>query len=420
MTFRLLIAAQALLLIGALGAGGVPAQSASGPSAPKPSLIVRDLDSPAGPGSAQPNIYPSPDGRFYLSWLEPAGEGRHAFRFAVRGAGGWSEPRTITEGNDLLVNWADFPSLVAGRGGELIAHWAIKGTPGTHASSIRMARSRDGGRTWGKPFIPHADRSETEHGFVSLMPMRDGRIAAVWLDGREMKEGSPGGHGHATGDMSLRFTMVGRDGNASEDLPLDLRVCECCQTSGAATSDGAIVVYRDRSEDETRDISAVRFSRGKWTEPQGVSADGWKISGCPVNGPSVAADGKRVAVAWFTAAGETPRVRVAFSDDAGASFGKPVQVDDAAPVGRVNVLMLPDGAALVSWLERTASGAEVRVRRVAPNGSRDGSLKVAESNAARVSGFPRMARAGDEIVIAWTEPGASPRVRTAIIKYARK
>jgi hypothetical protein len=69
-----------------------------------------------------------------------------------------------------------------------------------------------------------------------------------------------------------------------------------------------------------------------------------------VNGPSVAADGRRVVVAWFTSVGETPHVKVAFSEDAGAIFNKPVQVDDGANVGRVDTLLLADGSALVCWL----------------------------------------------------------------------
>jgi hypothetical protein len=175
-----------------------------------------------------------------------------------------------------------------------------------------------------------------------------------------------------------------------------------------------VVVYRDRSEKEMRDISLVRFHKGRWTKPRTLYADGWEINGCPVNGPSVSADGRRVAVAWFTAAQETPRVKVIFSIDAGETFGQPIQVDEGAPVGRVDVLMLSDGSALVSWLERTAKGGEVRVRLVKPDGSRGPSTTVAESSVARVSGFPQMARSGDEIVFAWTDPGTPSRVRTAV------
>jgi hypothetical protein len=145
-----------------------------------------------------------------------------------------------------------------------------------------------------------------------------------------------------------------------------------------------------------------------------VRRDGWRIDACPVNGPAVAAEGERVAVAWFTAAADTPRVRVAFSGDAGDTFGAPVRVDAGDPTGRVDVELLPGGSALVSWLERTeGGGAEVLARVVSPGDQAGTPLVVASSTAERAGGFPRMARSGEWIIFAWTEPGDSPRVRVA-------
>lgn len=106
-------------------------------------------------------------------------------------------------------------------------------------------------------------------------------------------------------------------------------------------------------------------------------------------------------------------VKVVFSGDAGATFGQPIRVDDGTPVGRVDVLMLADGSALVSWIERTAKGGEVRVRRIRRDGSLNPATTVAASSVARASGFPQMARGGNEIIFAWIDPGTPSRVRTA-------
>jgi BNR repeat protein len=383
-----------------------------------PTLTVQQIDTPARPGSGQPNLYASPDGRVYLTWIEPVDEKRRAVRFAVRKDGRWSEARTITEGEDLLVNSADFPSLVALPGGALVAHWPVKGEPGTHASSIRISRSTDDGKTWNKPIIPHTDRSMTEHGFVSMIALPDGRVAVLWLDGRNIKKGSHDGHG-AMGETNLRYTVIVSDGRASEDRLIDPRVCDCCPTSAALTSEGLIAVYRDRSEKEMRDISVVRLVKGRWTEPRTVNADGWEIMGCPVNGPAVAADGRRVAVAWFTAPKETARVKVAFSNDAGTTFGQPIQVDDATPAGRVDVLIMPDRSVLVSWLDRTAKGGEIKFRRVKPDGSRSETLMAAESSSLRVTGVPQMVRAGNDVFLTWTQPGSPSKTQMAIIKSDR-
>ena len=367
---------------------------------------VRELPSPAGAGSGQPNLAVSPDGRVHLSWIERLGENRFSLRFSTKESDGWSAPRVIAEGSNWFVNWADFPSMVALPDGSLAAHWLVKSGTGTYAYDVNISRSFDGGKTWGKPFVPHRDGTQTEHGFVSLLAAKDGSLAAVWLDGREMK----GGHGQGDhGNMTLRYVKIRRDGAMTDEAVLDAKVCECCQTSAAMTADGPVVVYRDRSDREIRDISVIRLKDGKWSQPRWVAQDGWQLNGCPVNGPAVAASGRRVAVAWFTGAEKIQRVKLAFSNDAGETFGEPVTVDDGNPVGRVDVLLLDDGSAIVCWLEKMSGGGEVRARRVRPDGRRDQAITVAPSGTARSSGFPQMARAGDTLVFAWT----GPRVLTA-------
>jgi hypothetical protein len=113
-------------------------------------------------------------------------------------------------------------------------------------------------------------------------------------------------------------------------------------------------------------------------------------------------------------------VKLAFSTDGGASFGSPIQVDDGAPVGRVEVVLLADGSAMIAWLERVEKAGEIRVRRIGLDGKRDPAITIAQSTAARASGFPQLARSGDELVLAWTDSGQPPRVQTAFVKLSGK
>jgi hypothetical protein len=214
--------------------------------------------------------------------------------------------------------------------------------------------------------------------------------------------------------MALRYAAIDADGKLSDEAVLDERICECCQTSAALTSEGLIAAYRDRSEREVRDIHFVRLNGEGWSAPRPVHTDNWEINGCPVNGPSVAADGQRVALAWFTGEGDAPRVQIAFSGDSGATFGAPVQVDDGNPSGRVDVLMMPDGSAFVCWLAGTAEKGAVKARQIRSDGTTGAISIVAETDITRSSGFPRMARLGDEIHFAWTQFGKPSRVRTAV------
>jgi hypothetical protein len=348
-----------------------------------------------------------------MSWFEKTGERRHALRVAVRTDGAWSDARTVVEGDNLFVNWADFPSILELPDGTWVVHWLQKAAPGTYAYHVKLAMSRDQGATWSAPVTPHRDDSPTEHGFVSLVAW-EGGAGVLWLDGRAMGGGTPaaGDHGTSRGAMSIRFTTVGTDGSLGQDVLLDDRTCECCQTALARTTSGLVAAYRDRSETEIRNIAVTRLVDGRWTEPAPVADDQWHYPGCPVNGPSLSAAGDTVAIAWYTAPGQQPRALVAFSLDGGATWGAPIRVDDGMPLGRVDLELLGDGSALVSWLEATGA-AEVRARRVHRDGVVEPSWMVAATSESRASGFPRMARAGGEIVFAWTDVGEEGGVRVA-------
>jgi len=123
-----------------------------------------------------------------------------------------------------------------------------------------------------------------------------------------------------------------------------------------------------------------------------------------------------VAVAWFTAPNDQGHALVAFSKDAGRTFSPPVQVDDAGSLGRVDVEQLADGSAVVGWIERGERTLTYNVRRVEPNGQRSGVVTVTDLGASRNSGYPRLARRGNELIFAWTGTGDRLRVETAIAR----
>lgn len=360
------------------------------------------IASPAGPGAAEPHLTTTRGGALLMSWLEPVGDGKeHALKFAAYRNGRWSAPRVIAQRPDFFVNWADFPSIIEDDRGTLFAHWLQKSGSKTYWYDVYVTSSRDDGRTWRKPRVLHSDGKQAEHGFVSMAPLPKGGVAAVWLDGREMT----GGHDHGGGPMTLRYAEINAALNVTNEALLDPRVCECCTTGMAMTARGPLVAYRDRSLGEIRDIGTIRKDDRRWTAPLRVFADQWKIPGCPVNGPQVDARGTDAVVAWFAAPENRERVSVAFSGDAGASFGRPIRVDGGNPLGRVDVLLLDDNSALVTWVEGTDDAAIV-ARRVHRDGRLDAPMRIAGTSSARGSGFPRTAIVGNDVWFAWTDTTA--------------
>ena len=406
----------AAVVVSAFLTAGAIAQAQRKPELSWPAAI-EPLASPAGPNSAQPQLSSSEHG-IVMSWIERDGP-KATLRFAERTATGWSAPRTVASGTDWFVNWADVPSVIRLGNGTVVGHWLQKSAPDTYAYDVRLAYSKDDGQTWSRSFTPHSDGTKTEHGFASLFQMPGAGLGVVWLDGRGMKPES--GHddsGADRGAMSVHVAMFDSDWKKTAEAPIDLRVCECCPTTAAVTSEGPIAAFRNRTDDETRDISISRLENGAWTESKPVHHDGWKINACPVNGPMLSANGRDVVIAWFTAEGEEGRAFVAFSQDAGRTFSPPIRLDDVGALGRVDVELMSDGSALASWIEFADQRAQFQVRRVDRAGSRSPAINVSAIAGSRASGYPRIEAHGDEIVFAWTESTEGRnQVRTAVARH---
>jgi hypothetical protein len=383
---------------------------------------VVPLPSPAAAGAGEPGLVSDGPGRVLLSWLEPAGDGGTRFRVSRIVDDVAGEAVTIAQGKNFFVNWADVPAVFKTIGGTLVAHWLERNVAGRGAYDIKIAASDDAGRTWTPAGTPHRDGAVAEHGFVSFFNHPRGGAGLIWLDGREM---ASRGADHAAGGstaMALRTAqvMIGPQGTRGIGLDslVDPRVCDCCSTAAANTSEGVVVAYRDRSDKEIRDISVSRFDGRTWSAPASVHADNWQINGCPVNGPVVAASGRTVAVSWFTQASGTPQSFVAFSKDGGRTFGAPTNLDGGTSFGRLAMVM-PDAArVLVGYIAQVGSETALFVRQVGLDGRLQSPAKIAPVSSARASGFPRMAVDGDRVVVAWTEVdgGRAAGVRVAALR----
>ena len=402
-----------------VAAGGACRRQSDAPAAW--TLDIQPLAAPAAGTSLAPQLTTSARGTI-LSWIEQ-GDATTALKFSERTGDGWTPAMTVASGGNWFVSYADVPSVVRKADGTLVANWLVETDASIEAYNLLLSYSRDNGRTWASPFMPHADGTMTQHGFASFFELPGNALGLVWLDGRqqELDTTSPEG-----GAMSLRAATYDAGWNQTSDAVVDVRVCECCPTSVAVTADGVLTAYRDRSDAEVRDIRVSRLRDGVWQPGPLVHADGWTIPACPVNGPALSARDRRVAAAWFTVANDEGHAFLAFSDDAGQSWDEPVRLDDAVSLGHVDVELLGDGSALAMWVEFAGQRGQVRVRRIERSGGRSAPITVAGSGSGRPSGIPRLAHSGGEIVLAWTETAgpeagaATPQeIKTAVARVPR-
>ncbi|MES2858464.1 MAG: hypothetical protein V4704_04720 [Pseudomonadota bacterium] len=378
---------------------------------------VRVWPLPAEAGGMAPDLSVAPDGRLLLSWINRQQGRRNALQFSSYTlAGGWqSQPRTVAVGEALVANWADTPHMLGTPDGALWVQWLQGSAAGPAAYDTVLARSRDGGQNWTQLTRVNDDQGAAEHGFAALWANGADALGIAWLDGRAQAATHDGGQ-HAPGMMQLRANRFDPDLARGVDAVVDASVCDCCQVDVAISSTGPVLAYRDRTEAEIRDIAVVRLQGGAWSEPKIVHADGWKIPGCPVNGPAIAARQAGVVVGWYSEGSGLPTFQLARSNDGGTTFGAPVVVEQGANVlGRVDVA-LDATQAWVSWLRDVDGAQALMLARYTPDLSRQlQRIEVARLQArGRASGMPKLAVDANGAWLVWTDvEGGVPQLRGA-------
>jgi hypothetical protein len=175
-----------------------------------------------------------------------------------------------------------------------------------------------------------------------------------------------------------------------------------------------LVAYRDHTSKNIRDIAVLRLENGHWSASKTLYNDNWEIDACPINAAAVAAQGDRAAISWYTAAQDSPRVRIAFSSDSGATFTKPTTVSTGHALGYTSLALEDQGNAIVSWLEQGAQSARVLVRAVTAAGAAGPVLEIAKGEKTAL-GYPKLIRIGNDTLIAW-----GSKVQTASLSNRTK
>lgn len=345
---------------------------------------------PSGKPAYGPRLTQSSDDVAILSWME-RNEDSSSLRFSVYFEESWLQQKVAVVDGNMFVNWADLPAVTAIGPNSLLAQWLSYTADAPYAYQVLTAISADDGASWSTPGSPHTDGTPTEHGFVSTYAAETG-TGLVWLDGRNTPDAG----------MTLRGAILGPDELLHGEIELDDRVCDCCQTDIAQTDTGPVAVYRNRTTDEVRDIYVSRQRDGKWQPGTPIADDGWVISGCPVNGPSIAASGKLVVVAWFTAANGKPIVKAALSTNAAKTFSKPFEISSRNTLGHVGAAMIDRHSFVVSWTESGKDGSyAIKLRSMTFDGQMGRVETVGRTSLART--VPQLVRVADNLVLAWTD-----------------
>ena len=355
---------------------------------------IIEIKNPSLINSSLPRLFSNGED-LLMSWIQNK-DSIASLKYSKFNGIDWTAPTEIISGSDWFVNWADFPAI-ADNNGSILTNILKKSAEGTYTYDIHLQLYSKQKNTWKNNILLNQDGIKSEHGFVSMLPYNNDSFFVTWLDGRTLV-GVP----KENEQMTLRAAFIDAEGEISNDILLDDKTCECCNTAATMTSNGPIVAYRDRSDTEIRDISIVRFVNGNWTAPKNVYQDHWEIPGCPVNGPAIDSFNDAVALAWFTAENDNPRIQVSFSENQGETFGLQYRVDNGNAIGRVDIVMIDQNNAVVSWMEPDGIDTLIQILKVSSNGEKNIPITITKTRSERSSGFPQLELVGDRLYVAWT------------------
>lgn len=375
--------------------------SACGPAAEAPELREAGRSTLAESGASNPTVALSDDGAL-VTWVATEG-GTHSVQLVeVIGEGEAVLAGTASGVNDVPGGVAPHEQapaqVVGGPDGQVFVVWqnnrAVEGRR-FPASDLRLAGSRDGGRSF-EPAIQvndDAGGAPTSHTFHDAAVASDGALYVSWIDGRD-----PGG-------PQIRVARS-TDGGATfeSSVLVGEGACPCCRTALAVGPAGEVyVAWRQVFEGNVRDMVVARSVDGgrSFGAPVRVHEDRWVIDGCPHAGPGLAVDASgSLHVAWFTGAPGRAGLYLTRSDDWGR-FRDPVPL---TPSGRTPVAQVKLESAgedvWVAWEHPTPDGPVIRVASVQPEGLREVPWRSPPGR------LPELAADSDELLVVWLDRDA--------------
>ena len=323
---------------------------------------------------------------------------------------------------DARVNGEQAPRVAIGR--DIVVAWQSRQSG---ASQIRVGRSTDGGRSFGKAETIHDSTLTGARGWSSLVVDEKGAAHVAWLDGRNARKAAltsaagganpaaAGGHAHSEPMRQDIFHLTLLADGSRQESPVAANVCFCCKTSvTTGPRDVVYVAWRHIYPVNLRDMAVASSSDGgrTFSPPARVSEDGWQLEGCPEDGPSIAVGPEgTLHIAWPTIADKGASrkgIFYSYSTDGGRTFAPRSRVDEGQDVTNAGhpQIAIVDGRVAVVWDESAATGPRVRVRLIGSGGkAQDWRPEFAAAQTFSEPGpvtYPAIASSASGLIGAWT------------------
>lgn len=319
--------------------------------------------------ASNPTVAGDDDGML-ATWVETRGEASNVVLVRANRAGEPTETVRVNDVLGDAAAHGQAPARVAvGPEGNVYVAWQnATEIPGRMypASDLRFARSTDGGRTFEPAIYVNDDAGGTpaSHTFHDMKVLGDGAVLVSWIDGRA-RAGATG-----PDIRVARSTDGGESFGAGVILDDEACPCCRTAMATGPDGTVFVAwrkVYPGNIRDI---VVARSTDGGRtFGEPQRVHEDRWVIDGCPHAGPALAVDrAGRLHVAWFTAGEAGHGLYHTTSGDGGVTFADPFRITPEGPVPTTQVTMAadpadPDGQVWLAWEDTSPGRSGVRLGR---------------------------------------------------------
>jgi len=270
-------------------------------------IEIKSIDNESA-DAINPYLTKDQDGNVVMSWTsKDPSDSLYRLKYALynKRDNTFGEVITVSTSTDLSTSPESMGKVAFKADGTIFAVFgrALESPVNSFAGAVYYSVSTDNGKKWSAERIIHSDTSRnTSHSFFDITTLRDGELAAVWLDGRfsTSEEGS-----------ALFFAKT-EGSNFGMDTLLDKNTCECCRTNILSDDLGNIhIAYRGIAfpnglfGKQVRDMVYLSSSDSgeSFSNTKPISEDNWQVEGCPHTGPSLAIINQQVNAVWFTAGG---------------------------------------------------------------------------------------------------------------------
>jgi len=346
-------------------------------------------------------------GRVALTWVTSDSLGQDLWLALSPDSGlTFASPVRVNPRRGSVSSYAECRPIAAyGAAGELLVAWSDRRGDSLRVADLAVRASGDGGRTLGPTVIVNDDAGDGRagfHGFPSLVALPGGGWFAVWMDPREHAAA-----GDSAAVAALFYALSGDGGLSwSDNRPLTARACPRCGVTAATDPSGLVAVAYRPATDHVRDPAlAVSYDRGRsFALDTVLAADGWRLSDCPADGPSLTMDHAGGGhLAWYTGAGGGGAWIAPWRADGGL-VGLRRQLSDSMVATRHPQLARLGAATLVAVEGRTRADrgrSVIAVRALESDGALTPWLFLG-ADAAHAWTTPAGARSA---LVCWTEHG---------------